>query len=130
MKPQFSWSPGKHYFEFTSIFDGASWVIDFEPDCIVAFVSDMWERLTIGHAWARSVKVQVFEERVEACITQTKHLPRTMALGQKWCVVHVEMHFNFFIFLPVLWHRITLPCKDIDLKLNHVWFVKQVIDQA
>lgn len=54
--------------------------------------SDKWERLTIGHAWARSVKVQVFEERVDACITQTKHLPRTMAIGQKWSLSKAEMN--------------------------------------
>ncbi len=53
-----------------------------DDEAVVQLVtSDMWERLTIAHTWARSVKVQVFEERVDACITQTKHLPRTMAAG-------------------------------------------------
>jgi uncharacterized Rmd1/YagE family protein len=66
--------------------------INDEDATVQLVTSDVWERLTIAHVWSRSVKVQVFEERVYACITETKHLPRTMAAGRKWTISGMDLN--------------------------------------
>eukprot|EP00455_Lapot_gusevi_P013952 TRINITY_DN16894_c0_g1_i1.p1 TRINITY_DN16894_c0_g1~~TRINITY_DN16894_c0_g1_i1.p1 ORF type:complete len:309 (+),score=82.92 TRINITY_DN16894_c0_g1_i1:101-928(+) len=65
---------------------------DDDADISLTTVRDVMDRLTVSHVWSRSVKLQVFEERVDACIEKTKRLPITMAKGADWYLSQTEMN--------------------------------------
>jgi uncharacterized Rmd1/YagE family protein len=99
-----------------------------DDEAVVQLVtSDMWERLTIAHTWARSVKVQVFEERVDACITQTKHLPRTMAAGLRPTLSSADLNRIIgYLLLEKRALNLDLDVGTLDTPGKHayIWFIE------
>lgn len=110
----------------------------YQNEIILNVDSGIMEKLAISHALAQSMKLSVFEERVEHTIKKTEHIPKSLAkngkitlsgkqIAQKMGKLFLErssinLHSNmldtpeFFWEYPELEHLYHMTAKDQDIK--------------